>query len=319
MKNVYDIKFEKNLNFILPKNDILSGELIPKKILVVLHLHYPELVDRCMKYVESIPDFCDVAITSSNEEVLNLLREKKNQSRLYDVVQKDNRGRDISAFLVALREKILQYEVVCFTHDKKGKTEEKIAAASEFMYCLWENTLASRDYIFNVLLTLQRNQNLGLLLPPEVIHPDFMPFIYDIWGPNFENLEKLVRDLNLNCDITYDKRPLSVGTAFWAKTKALTPLFEKEWRYEDFPQEPMGNDGTISHAIERVFAYVAQSEGYETGIVMTDWYAGLQREQTQAIGTTVYAELKNLFAIDSYLELVKYSGLREKLREMRRT
>ena len=35
----------------------------------------------------------------------------------------------------------------------------------------------------------------------------------------------------------------------------------------------MPGDGTISHALERVYGYVAASRGYYTEIVMTDDYA----------------------------------------------
>ena len=43
---------------------------------------------------------------------------------------------------------------------------------------------------------------------------------------------------------------------------ALKPLFEYGWKYEDFlPEGQMGEDGTVSHAIERANGYICQSQG----------------------------------------------------------
>ena len=53
----------------------------------------------------------------------------------------------------------------------------------------------------------------------------------------------------------------------------LNLLFELYLDYTDFPQEPMPLDDTISHAMERIYPYVAASRGYLTEIVMTEDYA----------------------------------------------
>ena len=49
--------------------------------------------------------------------------------------------------------------------------------------------------------------------------------------------------------------------------------FDFGWKYEDFQKEPYKIDGTISHAIERLYCIVAQDEGYFSATVMSDDYA----------------------------------------------
>lgn len=66
---------------------------------------------------------------------------------------------------------------------------------------------------------------------------------------------------------------MTLGTCFWARTSALKELLEVQWKYEDFPDEPMAIDGTISHAIERIFPFVAEDAGYQSAWVMTQSYA----------------------------------------------
>ena len=53
-------------------------------------------------------------------------------------------------------------------------------------------------------------------------------------------------------------------------------LFNKEWNYADFPSEPVGPDGTLLHAIERLYPFVAQEAGYFSGYITTAEYAELE-------------------------------------------
>ena len=54
-----------------------------------------------------------------------------------------------------------------------------------------------------------------------------------------------------------------IGTMFWARKNALAPLYKLELRWEDYPDEPIGYDATILHALERVIPLVASSQGYD--------------------------------------------------------
>lgn len=68
MKNVYDIKKEKNLNFILPAKDYLSVKM-ESNILIIIHLHYLEQFDDYLPYVFNIPELVDVIFTTSNLKI----------------------------------------------------------------------------------------------------------------------------------------------------------------------------------------------------------------------------------------------------------
>ncbi len=57
--------------------------------------------------------------------------------------------------------------------------------------------------------------------------------------------------------------PASVGTMFWARTDAIAPLLDLDLGWNDYPAEPVPYDGTILHAIERLFPVVAQHRGSE--------------------------------------------------------
>lgn len=83
MENVHDIKKRKNLNIILPLNLNYSiTASISQRILIVVHLHYASTVNYYLKYMESIPDYIDIIITSSEKEVNKiLLQSDMNETR----------------------------------------------------------------------------------------------------------------------------------------------------------------------------------------------------------------------------------------------
>jgi rhamnosyltransferase len=129
-------------------------------------------------------------------------------------------------------------------------------------------------YIRRVLDIFENRKDIGLLAPPEP-YGKYSPIWYgDTWRRNFKLTKQLAQELEIDADINREKEVFALGTVFWSRTEALKGLYKKEWNYTDFPCEPMAKDGTVSHAIERIFCYIAQDGGYKTGTIMTEGYAG---------------------------------------------
>ena len=57
------------------------------------------------------------------------------------------------------------------------------------------------------------------------------------------------------------------GNMFWARTSAVKDVFEIKYKDSDFPEERGQVDGTIMHAIERIWLFVAEENGYKYQIV----------------------------------------------------
>ncbi len=306
MKNVFDIKREKNLNFILPKEQFLPGasSVDMTGVLVIMHIHYIETIQEYLYYMSSIPLEANIIFTTSHQEVRNVLESYRNSTgRKFRIMEKINRGRDISALLVTSRNELMKYRLICFAHDKRARDKETQKDVEIFVRCLWENTLGSEAYVRNVIHMFERHTSLGLLMPPESFSDNYKFVHTNTWDNNYKLMEALARELKLHCDLNPKKKPLSLGTVFWARTEALKKLFEKEWKYEDFDEEPLPMDGTISHAVERCFAYVAQDAGFDTGIVMTDKFAGERMDAMQDIMTETFDFLTNVIGIQTIGEL----------------
>lgn len=316
MKNIYDIRKSECLLFILSssKLDGSFGKLLQKKCAIFVNLYYRSTVERYMKYLNRIPCDIDIYIYSSNEDILEKARIlQKRHNIQYQL--KENRGRDISTLLVAVGKTIRKYEYICFLHDKTANAEYLETDVDVWIDNLWGNTIGSSQYIEQVLKLFEKDDSLGLLVPPEAYGTFIAHWYGDTWLSDYSLCESLARDLKLNTDITEDKMPFTIGTVFWAKTRALKKLFEKKWNYDDFPKETMPIDGTISHAIERIFGYVAQDAGYKTGTIMSNRYASWLLLSAQEHMRTMFYQLQKREKVYNMAQIINLDEREEKLED----
>lgn len=268
------------LNYILPDQFELPHKRTLPKAALWLHIYYVDLAKQCCTYAGNMPEGTDILITTNTaekkaaiEEVFSVLT-----THHVNVMQIENRGRDNSALLVGLAPYLDQYDVVCFAHDKKVRHLEYEAQGRTFSEHCYQNVLKSRDFVTNVLQTFRENPRLGLLVPP----PPYASVYYNTigisdWGPNYENTEELHRRLELTVPISRNFDPVApFGSVFWFRTAALRRLYAYGWRYEDFPEEPVDFDGTFLHALERIYPFVAQQDGYYSAWLLSSSFAAAE-------------------------------------------
>lgn len=277
MENVYEILNKKDLMYILSdqkENEIEMNDVL-RDVAIIANLYYPDTLERYFTYFDQVPNGIFIYIFCSNsiayESIESYIKRKDN--RHIQLIKKENRGRDIGTLLVASRELMRRYKIVGFVHDKKVSIDYLKKDGEGWISNLWGNTLNSTGYIYNILALFETKKNIGMLVPPAPIGEYMGAWYENAWYNNYENTVRLADELNLNCVMDSGVSPITLGTVFWARTVALRKLFEKDWKYEDFDEEPLPYDGTISHAVERILAYVVQDAGYDTGIIMNVLYA----------------------------------------------
>ncbi len=310
--NVYDLRREKSLYHILDAKKEIEC-VLPNNVAMVISLYYFEEISRFQKYIDLIQEEIDVYVVSPNEKLLSFI--KSESKRSVRTIVKKNRGRDISAFLVAARDVFKKYRYVGFVHDKKEKFDEQKVDSEFWIYNMWENTLASKSYISQILNLFENDNDLGLLLPPEPVGEYINCWYFNKWSSNFENTVSLCRRIGTKAVIDSDVPPISFGTVFWCRTKALRKLIDYEWKYEDFKAEPLPIDGEINHAIERALPYIAQDAGYSTHIVMTIDYAQRLMAQSQFIAQRAFGVLNSELGIRYAHELNNFNDKKKELRE----
>lgn len=296
--NILNIKTSMHLERVIPNEVEDSFQLDIQRVsaAVIVHLYYADLLPECMDYIEEIPSSFDVYIVTANKAMLGEIKKQIIERGLTNCIirEKNNRGRDFSALLVACKDILLKYDYLCFVHDKKSHAHSPVPSGKTWLYNLWSCMLNSNGYIKNIVDTFENNPCLGLLVPPEPCHSEAIAGIGFTWASDFDITKELLKKLNIEVPLDRNLHPITLGTAFWCRTKALKPLFEQSYEYEDFPDEPMAIDGTICHALERIFAYVAQGMGYYTEYVMSPEFAGLRMAKMTTYLTQTMTIMRDL-------------------------
>lgn len=279
--NMADIKRLMQLNYILPEKSVTNKpQISAERVALMMHLYFPDLVDKSLSYAVNMPKGSDLYITVPNDKMKGLVAERLEKVHHFGktkVIVIENRGRDVSSLLVGCVPYVDKYELICFMHDKKTTQMKPYALGESFSYKCFENNLASREYVENILYTFESNKRLGMLMPPPPCHGPWWNVLGNEWFNNYDITVELAKKLDIKCAIDKEHEPITpLGTMFWFRPKALKKLFDLKWKYEDFPKEPNNYDGTILHAVERIYGYVVQDSGYYPAWVMTDRFSRIE-------------------------------------------
>lgn len=280
LENQSDIKKNMQLNYVIDESNgkDISDILAKRKVALILHFYFEDLADYCLHYMRSLPKEADIYVTVGSEKKKKLIEEKFSVlPNKVTVILIENRGRDVSALLVGTKKFIMDYDYVCFVHDKKVTQLKPETVGASFSYKCFENLLPTKAFVENMIDTFEKNPRIGLLTPPPPCHGDYYITLGLEWGMNYKVTKKLADKLNLTVPITKDKEPIApLGTMFWFRPKAMKLLFDQDWEYKDFPPEPNKIDGTLLHAVERIYSYVVQQEGYYPGWIFSSHGAAME-------------------------------------------
>jgi len=315
-KNLADLHHTLHLNYILSSEYSMPSKLSRGKVALLIHLFFEDLIEECYHYAQSIPNYADVYITTDTEAkkeaILKVFTQLTCNKLTVSVIS--NRGRDVSALLVASKEYISNYDFVCFIHSKKSSHMSPITGASWRYKCL-ENLLRSKPFVENIIHTFQENPRLGMLVTPHPSHGDYYSTLgVGEWLGNYKHVVELAEKLGLKVDINAEKEPIApLGSMFWFRPTALKTLFSFGWDYEDFPEGKFASDGTISHAIERIYPFVAQSAGYYSAYLMSEHFARIEDTNLYFMLRRLNKALFKIYRLNSYMGLLgnitaSYSG-----------
>ncbi len=294
VENQADIKKNLQLNYITPSNTLIcQNEKVSYKVALIMHMYFEDLIPECVHYAKSMPSTADIYITTNTEDKRKKIEEafREVECNKIDVRVVPNRGRDVGPFLVESREYIYDYDIICHTHDKKVGQLKPGTVGQSFSYRCFENVLKSKEQVLNILQTFSENPRLGILMPPPPNHGAYFITLGMEWGLNYENTCKLADQLGIHVNMSEEKEPIApLGSVFWARTDALRKVFDYPWTYDELPEEPIADDGTILHAVERIYNYSAQACGYYPGWLFSEHGAEIEM-------TNMYYMLRGLNTI----------------------
>ena len=230
-----------------------------------LHIHYTDLTPELFRPIAANQTRTDIFVTVSSDEGQREVTETAAGLgiSIKDITVVPNRGRDVGPLLTLLGRRLVKdYDIIGHLHAKKslslpGRLKEggstKVGADWR-SFCI-ENLLGGKHAMMDVILgRFARNPKLGLVFPCD---PNTLG-----WTLNRPHAIALLERMGIVAELTQELF-FPMGTMFWARTDAIAPLLEIDFAWSDYPFEPVAYDGTILHAIERLFPVVAQHRGFE--------------------------------------------------------
>jgi len=223
-----------------------------------LHLHYPEQAGSLLRALGSARHQPDLFVSVPSEEgkvrVKNFLQ--KYGVECCEIAVFPNRGRDLGPFFTGFRDSLLNYEIVGHFHTK-GSKHAPPDFVKRWNAFLSENLIGRRGRMMDTILDrMDADRGIGMMYPDD-------PMIWG-WFENYSTGKELLEKLGLAVPRENTSFNYPVGSMFWARTDALRPLFDLGLRWEDYPEEPISQDATILHAIERLFGIIPEQIGYRT-------------------------------------------------------
>jgi lipopolysaccharide biosynthesis protein len=226
-----------------------------QRVALHFHIHYPDLTSELFRPLSANQTRLDILVTVSSVEGLHEVTEMaaKFCVTIKDITVAPNRGRDVGPFLTLLGHRLANdYDIIGHLHAKRSPSLPDSEVWRSF--CI-ENLLGGKHAMIDTILDrFTRNPKLGIVFPcdPNIVG----------WTLNRPHANALLERMGILTELP-DEFFFPVGTMFWARTDAIAPLLELDLGWNDYPPEPLPNDGTILHAIERLFPVVAHHRGFE--------------------------------------------------------
>lgn len=220
---------------------------------IILHLFYPQMWQEFSTYFLNLGDQADLYITApfGTELPEDNIKSQFPAARIYRF---ENRGRDIAPFLALFSAMDgLGYKYLCKLHTKKSP---QIGTGAEWRQDILEKLLGSSERILRIREEFDKNPALGIIAPKGHI----VPHTY-FWRNNAAKVSALAKKLNIR--IPDSGFSYIAGSMFWFRPAALAPILRAGLSMSDFEPEAGQLDGTLAHAIERVFGLAALAGGYE--------------------------------------------------------
>jgi len=239
------------------------------KIALHIHAYYIEIFEIFFQYIKNWQLNFDLFVTTDTQAKCNqietIIQKTKKEKLLKKIIVYENRGRDIYPWL-SLSEFIQDYDIVGHFHSKRTTIKtENIGTA--WVQEIIESLIIPIDDIIDIF---NENNDIGIIMPDIPNRLKFEPE-KNLWLKNKLNCEVLWEKMKTKKTINFKEIQtpiMPIGNMFWYKPNALKPLFDLKLSAIAFPLEPISEDGTIAHAIERLPIYIAWSQGYDFRIAI---------------------------------------------------
>ena len=229
-------------------------------IAVQAHIYFIDLLEEIINKTNNIPVKFDLYITTTSSEKKKYIEKNiKNYSKHnnYEILVLENKGRDVLPLIIQFKRVYKKYKYFCHIHSKK--TEASPKRGYLWRRYLFDNLLGSKEIISEILTNFENNNKLGFIFPETYI--ELIKYFFHIDMNNIKYLNYLLNYIFPGYRIGgFEEFP--AGNMFWARVDAVYQIFEGNILEQGTPKERGQLDSTILHAVERIWTYIVQLNGY---------------------------------------------------------
>ncbi len=243
------------------------------RVAAVVHIYYEDLAEELREHLGNIPGSPDLFISTTDElKKQRICRCFASWPGNVEVRVVENRGRDIAPKLIAFRQIYDRYDYILHAHTKRSPHDTALAGWRRY---LLKTLLGSSEIVSSIFHAFTHDPRLGMVAPQ---HFASLSGAID-WGRNLPITEKLARRMQFSLDP--DRTPdFPSGSMFWARSAALRPLLDLNLGFEEFDEEEGQFDGTLAHAIERLFFFACEKSGF-------NWMKIAERDSRDCLGSLI--------------------------------
>jgi lipopolysaccharide biosynthesis protein len=244
---------------LLQEPDFNRSSIGEEKVLFIVHIHFPEFVERFIKGAAQLRQTnWKFVVTSSNLQILekvNTLQESEGLQEVY-TMRVPNRGRNISPFIQALKEHGQDHEVVIHVHSKRSE-HSKSKNVESWVNSQWNLLFDNPDLVRRIVALFIEYPRVSIAYP--AVQSVLSPWTYT-WSSNARRARKLLMPLGITVN-SLERIAFPAGAMFAARIKDLLFLKKLKLHPEDFPEEAGQLDGELQHVVERLFGFVPEKTG----------------------------------------------------------
>jgi lipopolysaccharide biosynthesis protein len=253
-----------------PPSELMGG----LRMAVIIHAYYLEPLPSFLQTLSTYADVSAIVLTTDTRDKVQaihpLLEPFRRKGIDSQVVQVENRGRDVLPFWRVLKDiacdfdYFLKFHMKCSAHGNSTFTQLNgqdagQAWTDDLLACL----LPAPQTGFGEIAAFMRKRDLGAIFPRP-----WSPVEKYGWG-DAANLNHAVRIMAANhVPATSLFLPLiyPVGNMFYGNVKAFLAFAEYFLAGISIPKEPVPQDGSVLHAIERCYAFLLADRGWDVAI-----------------------------------------------------
>lgn len=239
-----------------------SADMKPIPVRAALHIHayYTDQLADVVQRLEKNATRPDLFVSVADDAGERAARKhfSRYSGTVASIMVVPNAGRDIGPFLTGFGPDLTRdYDFVGHVHTKKSTHLKNADVTADWVTFAYSGVLGGKragPMMDRILEAMAQDDRIGIAYPDD---PNIMG-----WTENLQPAESLAQSMAVGELPKVFNFP--IGTMFWMRSAALQPFVDLDLTWADYPAEPAPNDGTMLHALERLFGIVPQLQGWQT-------------------------------------------------------